>query len=121
MHGHFGTVGVWVLYILGQLVHVGLAANDTVNDPAHSIASYKIYFKTYAPRLVARFFLATCMFPLVWDNQGALNFESFMHSTASQVGISGIFGYFSDSLWDKVLAWLPWLQKKMPQIPGGVQ
>ena len=121
MHGYFGHAGVWVLYILGQIVHIVADANDTVNDPAHAVASWKVYFKTYGTRIAARFFLTMCMFPLVWSNPALLNFERFMSSTGMQVGVAGIFGYFSDSAWDHLLSFLPWLQKKLPQVPGGAQ
>jgi hypothetical protein len=110
------SLGVWIMYMLGQFLHILLTANLAVHSKINGIASFGIYFKTRWIPIVCRLFLTTLTFVLVWDNPALVNIESLMHTTATQIAMAGILGWFSDSVFDKVLSVVPWLQRELPAI-----
>ena len=116
MHAH--TFLVWTCYFLGQVLHILVDSSSVVKNKANVINSYKAYFSAYWTTIAARFFLLSCMFPFVWDNPSAFDIQGVMHTTGTQIGASGILGWFCDSAWDKLLSFMPWLKGKLPEVPG---
>ncbi len=110
------SLGVWLLYLLGQFLHVLLTANLAVHSKINGIGSFATYFRTRWIPIACRFFLTTLTFVLIWNNPDLFDIERFVKTTATRIAIAGILGWFSDSAFDKVLSLIPWLQKELPAV-----
>jgi hypothetical protein len=112
MHDHSALI--WLVYVLGQLVHIFVRAAYAVQSKLNSVKSYRDYFYFKWPVIVSRFFIALAVFPLVWDNPKLFNIDGFILSAQSAAGIAAILGWFSDSLLDKILGLIPWFKQELP-------
>lgn len=109
---------ILLFYNLGQLFSILIAAYIVSQSSVNNINNISHYFKARFLPVMARWFLCTCLFLFVWGNPAVLDIERFMPNFAAHLGVSGILGWFSDSLWDKVLAAVfPGMQKGLPKVP----
>jgi len=111
-------LAVWILYFIGQSLHVLLAANLVIKSKLNAVGSLRGYFALRWVPLICRLFLTTLTFVLLWNNPSIANLEKLMPTLATQVAMAGILGWFSDSVFDKVISMVPWLQKELPAIPN---
>jgi hypothetical protein len=106
---------LWVIYFAAQLIHMTVRAGLSTRSQLTPWDSLRQYVSKFWPQLVARVFLAS------------LAFWWWIHSPA-QVGTvvllpvnpatAGIFGWFSDSVLDKVIALLlPTAKVALPALP----
>ncbi|MCU1285946.1 MAG: hypothetical protein JWO13_2296 [Acidobacteriales bacterium] len=115
----------WLGYILGQLLHFWLKAGASVASPASTVQTYGAYFRKNGAVLAVRFFAASCIF-VIWTEGGAALFgEGFLPSLAgmsvlAKGAVCGLIGLAMDSILDKVMVRLPWLQNEIPPAPNGV-
>lgn len=107
---------IWACYLGGLVLHVLLAAADTVQDPTSSINTYRQYFRKYAIVIAARFFVLICLFPAIWDNPSTFDIEGVMKTTGMQIGASGVIGFFCDSVAGRALNALG-ITAKLPTLP----
>jgi hypothetical protein len=110
-------ITVWLLYFIGQALHILLAANLVIKSKLNSVDSLRTYFALRWVPLVCRLFLTTLTFVLLWNNPAIANIEKLMPTFSTQVAMAGILGWFSDSVFDKIISLVPWLQRELPAIP----
>lgn len=107
---------IWACYLGGLILHVLLAAADTVQDPTSSINTYGQYLRKYAVVIGARFFVLICLFPFVWDNPSSFDIEGTMKTVGTQAGAAGVIGFFCDSVAGRALSALG-ITGKLPTLP----
>jgi hypothetical protein len=114
---HLSHLAVWALYMTGQVLHVLLAANLVLKSKLNAVSSLAGYFALRWIPLLCRFFLTTLAFVLVWNNPSLVNIDHLMPTASTQIAMAGILGWFSDSVFDKFISMVPWLQKELPAVP----
>lgn len=118
-----GTYGIWFCYAVGQLLHLLLGAHISIHSNLNSVTTYKSYFCYRWVPIVCRLFLTTMTFMIFWGNPTVLDLTKYMPTTSTQIAMAGILGWFSDSVFDKVLALIPMFKKELPAVddPGPIQ
>ncbi len=117
-HPALHYVVVLLFYNIGQAFNVLAGAYIASKSSLNSIKTIWQFFSIRLVPVGIRWFLCNCLFFIVWENPSLLNIERFMPNLAAHVGIAGLLGWASDSIWDKVLAMiLPGIQKELPVIP----
>ena len=119
---HPQWLGIWAFYFLAQILHLLWAGWLAARSKANLLTGVLDFLKLRAVPIVCRLFLTTLTFMLLWYPLiGAITvvFKSFMQIAA----LAGIFGWASDSLWDKLVATLgqvlPAFQReKLPSLDG---
>ena len=109
---------IWLLYLIGQALHVLLAANLVIKSKLNAVNSLGGYFSLRWIPLLCRFFLNTLIFVVIWNNPALVNIEHLMPTMSTQIAMAGILGWFSDSVFDKFISMVPWLQKELPAVPN---
>lgn len=109
---------VWILYLIGQSLHILLAANLVIKSKLNAVDSLATYLALRWIPLLCRFFLTSLTFIILWNNPAIANIEHLMPTFSTQVAMAGILGWFSDSVFDKVISMVPWLQKELPAVPN---
>jgi hypothetical protein len=111
---------VWLLYFFGQLLHILSSAYLAIRSNKNNVQTLIEYLKSRVIPLVSRLFLSTLAFIIVWDNPKLnIEFSQYITNGLTQAAMAGILGWFSDSLFDKVVALIPWLGKELPVIHDG--
>jgi hypothetical protein len=110
------VLSVWLLYFIGQALHVLLTAHLTIRSTLNALTSYEEYFRLRWMPLVCRIFLTTLAFMIIWANPRLFGLERLMPTLATQAAMAGILGWFSDSLFDKLVAMIPGLQRELPAM-----
>lgn len=109
---------VLVFYNIGQAFNVLAGAYIATKSSLNSIKTIWQFFSVRWVPVGIRWFLCLCLFFIVWENPSLLNLERFMPNLATHIGVAGLLGWVSDSVWDKVLGiLLPGIQKELPAIP----
>ena len=111
-------LSVWGFYFIGQALHILLAANLVIKSKLNAVGSLAGYFSLRWIPLLCRLFLTTLSFVIVWNNPALVNIEHLMPTISTQVAMAGILGWFSDSVFDKFISMVPWLQKELPAVPN---
>lgn len=114
--GLVGTLGVWGFYIAGQALHLLLGAHLSIQSKLNSVTSYSEYLRIRWVPITCRLFLTTLAFVIVWDNPAVMDLARFMPTVAARIAAAGILGWFSDSVFDKLLGLLPLTNKELPSI-----
>jgi hypothetical protein len=114
-------VGLWACYFIGQLLHVLLRATAVVRSPQSGITSYRQFLNVHGAPLAVRVFLAT-MGLILWAGNPQI-VSDLLQKAGVGVGdtvlplnaaTAGLYGYFADSLLDKLGVFIPQLQKDVP-------
>jgi hypothetical protein len=116
-----GTLGVWCFYIAGQFLHLLLGAHLALASKLNSVTTYSEYLRIRWVPILCRLFLTTAAFVIVWGNPAILELTRFMPTVATQIAMAGILGWFSDSVFDKLLGMIPIMQKELPMIDSPPQ
>jgi hypothetical protein len=111
-------LAIWACYLVGQALHVLLGANLVIKSKLNAVTSLGGYFALRWIPLLCRFFLNTLIFVVVWNNPVLVNIEHLMPTVSTQIAMAGILGWFSDSVFDKFISMVPWLQKELPAVPN---
>lgn len=111
------TFLLWLVYFTAQILHVLLGAHLAIKSKLNGLCGLRGYLAARWIPIVCRVFLASCTFAIVWANPFLFNMQKFVSTPTSQVALAGILGWFSDSLFDKVVGMLPGLQKEIPALP----
>lgn len=111
-------LAIWVIYFIGQALHVLLAANLVIKSKLNAVGSLAGYFELRWIPLLCRLFLNTLIFVVIWNNPALVNIEHLMPTVSTQIAMAGILGWFSDSVFDKFISMVPWLQKELPAVPN---
>lgn len=114
--GLFATVGVWLFYAVGQGLHLLLGAHLSLASKLNSVTTYREYFLIKAVPLACRLFLVTMAFILVWDNPKVVDLSGLAITTLKKCAFAGLLGFFSDSLFDKVMGFIPLTNKELPPV-----
>ena len=117
-HVHTYALGSMALYGVGMFLHILMVANLAVHSKGGAINDFKTYLSTRWIPISCRIFLSILAFVLLWDNPALFDIDRFMTTASSQVAISGVLGWFSDSLLDKLISFVPWLKKELPVVPA---
>ncbi len=122
MHQH--TTMIWILYLLGQIVHILKRAGMTVRSKSTSIHSHFEFIAFYWDVLLVRVVLCAGLFWVLLTNPRGLT-ELFAMLGAGitadisvDLGTALIFGYFADSVLDWLVSKIPMLQKELPALNG---
>lgn len=111
------TLGVWSMYWAGQLLHILLVASLTIKSSLpNGITSVTSYLRAKWIPLVCRMFLTTAAFMIVWDNPQMVNIQAYTHGILATSALAGLLGWFSDSVFDKVLSFIPALSGSLPKL-----
>lgn len=111
-------LAILAVYNVGLAVNVLAAAYVASQSKINSIEGIGQYFKLRWVPVSIRWFLCLCLFLVVWGNPSVLDLERYMPNFPAHLGVSGMLGWLSDSVWDKVLAViLPGIQKELPVVP----
>jgi len=110
------VLAIWLLYFIGQALHVLLAANLVIKSKLNAVSSLGSYFQLRWIPLVCRLFLTTLSFMIVWENPVLFNLEHLIPTVGTQAAMAGILGWFSDSVFDKLISLIPWLQRELPAV-----
>jgi len=114
----FQYIFLLLSYMTGQVLLVICTAFLASKSKLNGLARLRDYFLLRWPPLVLRWFLSLCTFALVWNNPKVLNLDAWVPTFPMQMGLSGIFGWVSDSILDKILAIIfPGIQKEIPPVP----
>ena len=114
------TVGCWICYLIGTLLHAGLQIAAIAN--AHK-QPWVETFRAVLLNLAARVFVATMVLMLLGQYPAALSnlikligWEPSNTSLYMSAPMAGIFGY----AFDNVLAFIPFLKSQVPSLdpPG---
>ena len=109
---------VLLFYMMGQFLLVVTTAFIASKSSLNGVKSWTEYFRLRWPPLALRWFISLCLFLLVWNNPKVLDLDNWLPNFATHLGMSGIFGWVSDSALDKVLAIIfPGLNKELPPVP----
>ncbi len=118
-HPALHYVVILLFYNSGQALNVLAQAYLASRSSLNSIKSITDFFKFRWVPIGIRWFVCLCLFLVVWENPAVLNIEKFMPNFASHLGVSGMLGWASDSIFDKVMAVIfPGIQKELPAVPG---
>lgn len=118
------VVGLWLCYFIGQALHVLLRATAIVRSPQSGITSYRQFLKMHGAPLAVRIFLAT-MGLILWAGNSEIITSLFQKVGLGESVLplnsatAGLYGYFADSLLDKLGIFIPQLQKDVPPAPNG--
>ena len=119
MHYHI-TAAIWVLYLLGQFVHILKRAGMAVRSKSNCIRSRIEFIAFNWDVLLIRVVLCAGLFWVLVTNPRGLT-RIFMLLGAGitadisvDFGTALIFGYFADSILDWVVSRIPFLQKELP-------
>lgn len=105
-------------YMTGQLLLVICTAYLASKSTLNGLSKLRDYFALRWPPLALRWFISLCLFLLVWGNPKVMNLDSWVPTFPMQMGLSGIFGWVSDSVLDKVIALIfPGVNKELPPVP----
>lgn len=111
---------ILLFYNVGLALNVLAAAYITMTSHLNSVRSIKSYFALRWIPVTIRWVLCIFMFLILWANPSIVPLEKFMPNLSAHMGAAGVLGWFSDTLWDKVLAVvLPGIQKELPPITDG--
>jgi hypothetical protein len=110
------VLAVWLLYFIGQALHVLLTAQLVIRSKLNALQNLSQYFQDRWIPLVCRLFLTCLAFMIVWENPVLFNFEHLIPTFGTQVAMAGILGWFSDSVFDKLVAFIPWLHHELPAV-----
>ena len=114
MH-YFGLIG---FYMLAQFLLAMSTAYIASKSKLNSVSGILAYFALRWPPLALRWFLSLCTFLLLWENPKIFHWDDWLPNYATHLGMSGIFGWVSDSVLDKAIAILfPGINKEIPAIP----
>ena len=109
---------VLMFYMLGQFLLVVTTAFLASKSQLNGIRGLAGYFALRWPPLALRWFISLCLFLLVWNNPKVMDLDNWLPNFPTHLGLSGIFGWVSDSVLDKVLAIIfPGIMKELPPIP----
>ena len=110
--------GLLLSYMTGQLLLVICTAFLASKSRLNGIHGLLGYFALRWPPLALRWFISLCLFMLVWNNPKVMNLDNWVPTFPMQMGLSGIFGWVSDSVLDKVIALIfPGVNKELPPVP----
>lgn len=105
-------------YMIGQFLLVLTTAFIASKSKLNDVRGLADYFALRWPPLALRWFISICLFLLVWNNPKVMDLDNWMPNFQTHLGLSGIFGWVSDSVLDKVLAIVfPGLNRELPAIP----
>ena len=106
-------------YMTGQVLLVICTAFIASKSRLNGLQSWMDYFKLRWPPLALRWFISLCTFALIWNNPKVMNLDAWVPTFEAQMGLSGIFGWVSDSILDKGLAIIfPGIAvRELPPIP----
>ena len=112
------TWGVWALYAAGMLLHVFMKAQIAYRSKLNGLSSFWEYLRAQLFPILCRVFLNTMAFMVLWDNPDVIDLSNLNLGINTKLGLAGTFGWFSDSVFDKLLGYLsrvfPGLQKEVP-------
>lgn len=115
---NWGVFGVWSLYIIGNALHVLLKAQAAKQSTLNSLSDISGYLKLHWVVIASRFFLNTMAFVFIWHSPWLVDLDKLNLPLASRLALAGMLGWFSDSVFDKVISLLsrffPSLQKESP-------
>ena len=117
-----------VFYFVGQMVHAVLQIDSIARSGKSGYTRLQILAIVY-PRLIARIFVPTMLFTMVWGNTdlivkiaGLMGYTvgssiAFILAIVMGTGLpgwsfAGLMGYMSDSL----LSFIPWVKGQLPTI-----
>lgn len=112
-----GGWSIWVMYVIGQFLHIISTAYYAIISHKNATDSFGKYLAVRWVPIVSRLFLTTATFVLAWNNPSILDLERFMPNVASKIAMACILGWFSDSLFDKVISLVPMLRGELPSVP----
>ena len=123
---------VWLFYFAGQAVHVYFKGSKAVKSSLNGIEGWPHYLRVRAPALGVRLFIASMVFGFWTLQPDAVDMaakgiashlqEGMIRGVLEKVSFplnvfsGGIFGYFVDSLLDKV----PVLHREIPRMNGTI-
>lgn len=124
-HHHYILISLWLCFLVGQYLSVLARAWATVNSKLNGITSYGQFFRVHAVPILIRVFLASMLFMLWRYNTGAFSktIARLVGATGFQFSgdpfplnpaTAGIFGYFVDSILDKLSVLVPAMRKEIP-------
>jgi hypothetical protein len=118
-------IALWTCYFIGQALHVLLRATAIVRSPQSGITSYRQFLKVHGAPVAVRVFIAT-MGLILWAGS-----PQIISDVLQKVGVgagdtvfplnaatAGLYGYFADSLLDKLGIFIPQFQKDVPPAPS---
>lgn len=110
---------VLATYIVGLAINVLAAAYIASQSKLNNVESIAHYFKLRWVPVSIRAVLCIFLFLIVWENPAVIKLETYMPNFAAHLGVSGMLGWASDSIFDKVLAVVfPGIQHAMPAVPN---
>jgi hypothetical protein len=122
----FHVVGLWLCYFIGQALHVLLRATAIVRSPQSGITSYRQFLSVHGAPVAVRVFIATM--GLIWWAENPQAVADLFQKLGIGGGVgesvfplnaatAGLYGYFADSLLDKLGIFIPQFQKDVPPAP----
>ncbi|MBI1750474.1 MAG: hypothetical protein HY234_03650 [Acidobacteria bacterium] len=115
---------IWMLYLLGQFVHILKRAGMAVRSKRNSIHSRIVFIAFYWDALLVRIVLCAGLFWVLQTNpRGLTNLFALLGvnigaDISVDLGSALIFGYFADSVLDWLVSKIPILQKELPALNG---
>ncbi len=115
------TAAVWLLYLLGQFVHMLKRAGMAVRSKSNRIRSRFEFIAFNWDALLIRVVLCAGLFWVLLTNpRGLTRILSLLGSDLTvdvsvDLGTALIFGYFADSVLDWMVSKIPFLQKELPE------
>lgn len=117
------VIGLWACYFIGQALHALLRATAIVHSTQSGITNFRQFMAVHGAPIGVRVFIAT-MGLILW-----INHPQIVADLLQKVGVrdtvfplnaatAGLYGYFADSLLDKLGIFIPQLQKDVPPDPG---
>ncbi len=116
------TAAIWVLYLLGQFVHMLKRAGMAVRSKSNRIRSRIEFIAFNWDALLVRVVLCAGLFWVLLTNPRSLTRilnllgSDLTADVSIDFGTALIFGYFADSVLDWVVSKIPSLQKELPAL-----
>lgn len=126
MQYHYSAlIGFWLCFLVGQYLSILARAWASVTSKLSGIATYGQFFRLHGIPILIRVFLASMGF-MLWHSNAAM-FSKAIARLVSVTGFNissdpfplnpataGIFGYFVDSILDKISILVPGMRKEIP-------
>ena len=109
-----------IAYFLAQVLHMLAVITVSIKSKLNALHGVRDYLALRWPPLLGRLLLNTACFILVWTNPKMAPIQDFAVNMAAKIALAFIFGWFGDSLFDKVIGLLagffPNMQKEAPVV-----
>lgn len=110
---------ILAFYNLGLAINVLAAAYLAAQSQLNNIQGIAHYFQVRWVPVGIRWILCIFLFLVAWGNPSVIPLERFMPNFAAHLGVAGMLGWASDSVFDKVLAIvMPGIQHALPAVPN---